>query len=263
MKPVEEREVITLTHEGKKIFGVLHTPTGKNRAPAVLFCSGFGGNKSGKFRVFVRLSEELAKIGIASFRFDYRGAGDSEGTTEEMTVESQVNDALVCLKFLTEDSRIDPVRIGLLGRSFGGLVSLLAARRLGGVKGLALWAPVFDSTPWKPLWESFRLNQLNASQKQEVLNLPGGIPNVAFLMQFFKLDMKDAIANLKHVPILHIQADRDQIVKDEHAEAYKQARLGPMETRFVRLPNSDHDFSDFTDQQTAIQETCQWFKDKL
>lgn len=263
MKSIEVREAVTLSQEGKKIFGVLHTPIGSHKAPVVLFCSGFGGNKSGKFRVFVRLSQELAKLGIASLRFDYRGAGDSEGDAEEVTVESQVNDALVCLKFLLEDSRIDPTRIGLLGRSFGGLVSLLTASKIGGVKGLALWAPVFDSTPWKSLWESFKLNQINATQKQEILNIPGGIPNVAFLMQFFKLDMANAVANLKHVPLLHIQADRDSVVKDEHADAYKKACLENAKTRFVRLPNSDHDFSDFTDQQTAIQETCDWFKHQL
>lgn len=255
----EEREAITLMNQGEKVFGIMHRPKLQGPVPAILICSGYAGNKAGKFRLFVRLAEELAKHGIAVLRFDYRGSGDSEGDFQDITVESKVSDTLKCLEYLANDFQIDPTRIGLLGRSLGGAIAILAATQFKEIKSLVLWAPVFDSSPWKSLWESFSTNQLNLLQKQEIQNLPLGIPNPRFLEQFFKIQIQQNLNSLKELPILHIEATQDVVVKPQHSEAYRAARQGLEKTRFIQLPKSDHDFSDSGDQTTAIKETCQWF----
>lgn len=263
MAKFEERNAITLQNKGEKVFCTIHRPLTSEKVPAVLFCSGFGGNKVGKYRLFVRLSEELTKRGIACLRFDYRGSGDSEGEPERMSIEDQVSDTLCCLNFLQNDPQIDSNRIGILGRSFGGVISILAVGQKKPVKAVALWAPVFDSAPWHQLWNSYRSNQLDSSQMKTIKTLPGGIPNMNFLSQFFKLDMKKAIENLDAIPLLHIQALQDATVSEEHAQAYRRVREEKPDSRFIKLPNSDHDFSDPEDQQMAIQETCMWFQKLL
>jgi len=262
MSRVEERETVTLTNHGQKIFGVFHQSLQGSKSPAILICPGFGGSKCGKHRLFVSLAKELARSGISVLRFDYRGAGDSEGEFEEITLEGKVSDTLLCLDFLASHPSIDPNRIGLLGRSLGGAVSVLAARRYKTIKSLALWAPVFSSDPWRRMWEAYKQNPAQFSNKDILASLPN-MPSLPFLEQFFSLDIGSELASLENVPMLHIHGDKDAIVKVEHSEAYKKVRPASQKTRFVQLPNSDHDFSDSTDQKTAIKETCEWYKHTL
>lgn len=264
MDPVEIREAITLENNGEKIFGIFHRPLLAEKAPAIVICPGFAGNKSGKFRMFVTLSKELAKRGIAVLRFDYRGSGDSEGEFQEITLDGKISDTLKCLEFLSSHPRIDSTRIGLLGRSLGGAIAILTARRYPSIKSLALWAPVFRSDPWRELWESFQSKTTLDEKKKEILrNLPGNIPNLEFMRQFFQLDLQSEMKKLHHIPLLHIHGEKDCVVNIEHAKDFEQARLGVDNTRFIQLPKSDHDFSDFSEQSIAIQETAQWFLQTL
>lgn len=260
----ELRESLTLSNNGEKIFAILHRPLNLERVPAVVICPGFAGNKCGKFRMFVTLAQELAKSGIAVLRFDYRGAGDSEGEFKDITLEGKISDTLKCLDFLSNDPQMDPSRIGILGRSLGGAIAILAARRFSLVKSLALWAPVFKSDPWRELWESFKSNQKLDQAKQEMLSkLPANIPNLEFLSQFFKLDLQKELDGLKKVPLLHVHGEQDQVVKIQHAKDFENARLGLDNTRFIQLPKSDHDFSDAQELTKAIRETCVWFQQTL
>ncbi len=264
MQQVEIREAITLENHGEKIFAVLHRPLHSQHVPAIVICPGFAGNKCGKFRMFVTLGKELAKLGVAVLRFDYRGAGDSEGEFQEITLEGKVSDTLKCLDFLANDPQIDSTRLGLLGRSLGGAIAVLAARRFQAIKSIALWAPVFRSDPWRELWESFKSNQILDQTKQEILrNLPANIPNLEFLSQFFKLDLQYELEGLRQIPLLHIHGEQDHVVKIEQAKDFEKARIGLSNTRFLQLPKSDHDFSDFCEQAIAIRETCQWYQHTL
>ena len=264
MQNEEVRESITLVNKGEKIFGILHRPLHSGKVPAVVICPGFAGNKCGKHRMFVTLGKELARMGIAVFRFDYRGSGDSEGDFRDITLEGKTSDTEKCLEFLANDPQIDSSRIGLLGRSLGGAIAVLAARRRPVINSLVLWAPVFKSDPWRELWNSFKSNIKLDQDKEEILkNLPANIPNLEFLSQFFKLDLERELEGLKHIPLLHIHGELDRVVKFEHAKDYEKVRTGLDNTRFVQLPRSDHDFSDVHEQSIAIQETCLWYQKTL
>ena len=195
MGPVEIREAVTLENHGEKIFGIIHRPlsihNNSKKVPAILICPGFAGNKCGKLRMFVTLGKKLAQLGIAVFRFDYRGAGDSEGDFSEMTIDGEVSDTLKCLDFLQNEAQIDASRIGILGRSLGGAIAVLTARRSQKIKSLALLAPVFKSDPWRELWKSIQSKQSLAKTDKEVLrHLPANIPNLIFLTQIFQLGLE-------------------------------------------------------------------------
>lgn len=263
MTSCETREAITLQNNGEKIFAILHRPLSKGPVPAVVVCPGFGGNKCGKFRLFVTLGQALAKEGIAVLRFDYRGAGDSEGEFKDITLEGKISDTMTCLRFLENDPQIDPNRIGLLGRSLGGVISLLTAERHGNIKSLALWAPVFNSDPWRDLWKAFQSKGLTPETQSAIHKFPFGVPSVQFLTQFFQLDIPRTLESLKKVPLLHIHGEKDQMVTIEHAEGFKRSREGVDCSKFVRLQNCDHDFSDREEQLQAIQESVKWYVNTL
>jgi alpha-beta hydrolase superfamily lysophospholipase len=260
MPPFEQRESLTLSLQGQKIFAVLHRPLTTEKVPGVVFCPGFAGNKCGKHRLSVVLAEALVKMGIAVLRFDYRGCGDSEGDFRHITIESKMNDVETCMQFLTQQSFIDTERLGLYGRSLGGLIAVLVAKHLKNIKNLVLWAPVFYSEPWKKLWIAYQSSTNDMKQRSV---LPSFVPNIHFLEQFFSVDLEEELKHLQHVPLLHIQAGQDAIVSQEHAQRYQAARQGIENSRFIYLPQSDHDFGNVAEQKLAIEETCDWYKTTL
>ena len=268
MASVEMREAVTIENQGEKLFGIIHRPLKYSengyKGPAILICPGFAGSKCGKMRMFVNLGKKLAELGITVFRFDYRGAGDSEGEFSDITIEGEVSDTLKCLDFLMHDAQIDPARIGILGRSLGGVIAVLAACRSKHIKSLALLAPVFKSDPWKELWKSMQSNAaLEKAEKELLHHLPANVPNISFLKEFFQLDLPSALEQLKDIPLLHIHGEKDQVVKIEQAKDFEETRKGIANSRFVKLSNSDHDFSDLAEQKEAIDEIALWYQKTL
>ena len=247
----EIRESITLKNRQQKIFSIFHLPSQASIAkfPAVLLAHGFGGNKSGKFRLFVRLAELLTSVGVAVLRFDFRGAGDSEGDFQNTTIEGMLEDAMISLDWLSNHPKVDSNRIGIVGRSLGGLLSVLTASRTPLIKALVLWAAVFDAKPWIEKGIGTKI----PFQHQGVQL------NNDFLAQFSALKMQEIMPSLSHTPLLYVQAIKDTSVEQYHADQYAAARrVADAKTQFLTFPNSDHEFSDCNEQATILQETVNW-----
>ena len=250
----ETRESIVLENEGQKIFGVLHKPLGAGKFPAVVMFHGLAGQKTGKGRLYVKLSELLAQNGIASLRIDFRGSGDSEGTFEETTLASQVSDALKAIHFLQEQPDIDRDRLGLFGRSLGGLIAVLAAAANGPVHSIALWAPIYDGEQWMERW---RVRDPN----DPLMVIDGQTVGLPLFEELFALNMKEKLAKIPHIPLLHVHGLKDQIVALSQADNYQRdRRQATAETEFIRLPRSDHEFSHIEERASLIQTTLAWFK---
>jgi uncharacterized protein len=260
MNRVEDREAVTFESGGVKLFGVMHRPLTKGKHPAVVFFHGYAGNKSGRNRLYVKLAQQLAQMGFVVLRFDFRGSGDSEGDFQEITIDGEVADALNALKYLSEDKQVDTSRIGILGRSLGGAIALLAAQKHGHIKSINLWAPLFHTLEWRKKW----LEKPSLDQVPPELRINGQLPNMQFIEQFFHIDMSTPLKELESTPLLHIHGEKDTIVKIQHADLYADARKNcDGKTLFIRLQESDHDFSNLSEQILAINETCKWFSETL
>jgi uncharacterized protein len=273
MEAFEQREQVTLESSKLKVFAILHLPKpshlSQNKFPAVLLCHGFGGNKSGKFRLFVRIAEQLAKCGIAALRLDFRGAGDSEGDFKDTTIQSQLEDAQIAFEYLKNHPLIDTKRIGILGRSLGGMISYATATRFPDVKSVALWAPVFDGKPWlekkiaeKPAEPKFRSIQFDkALNSYTFLGTP---LSAAFIREFFSFNGENELQKLSHIPLLLIFGEKDPVVEKYHQDQYEAIRRhASAYTKKLVLPLSDHDFSVPDEQKILLQETVDWFQKHL
>lgn len=263
MKPdlFETCQSIVLKAASGQIFGVLHLPLSSEIVPAVAFCHGLGGNKVGRNRLYVRLARRLTEVGIAAFRFDFRGAGDSSGELHEATMQSQVQDILHVLEYLSNSPPIDANRLALFGRSLGGALAVQAASQWQKIVSLALWAPVFDGKQWLAQWR-----HLSASSggMPSQLHLQGQMIGRNLLEELIYLSLAQELESLRAIPMLHIHGLCDEIVSIDHAEGYAACRqIGLAPTRFLRFPLGDHDFNDPADQKVALKETTQWFQDTL
>lgn len=260
----ESRESVVLKNQGQKIFGVIHRPLLSEPYPCVLVCHGLGGHKTGKYRLYVNLAEMLSKIGIGCLRIDFRGSGDSEGPFSDMTIESEISDAIVALDFLKNDKMIDFSRIGMFGRSFGGVIAVSAASRFGCVKSIALWAPVFSGDQWRDQWTKLQNHQIDEIQREKLMRINGLMPGHKFYEQLFGLKIEPDLASLSELPMLHIHGELDETVNLSHADCYQTFRKNVKgHSRFLRLNKSDHDFSHPQDQTIALNETALWFKNTL
>lgn len=258
------RESVILENHGQKIFGVLHKPVGLDRFPAVLICHGFGGHKVGRYRLYVNIAKRLAELGIATLRIDFRGSGDSEGEFSEMTLEGEISDALQGLHFLNDYAQVDRGRIGLIGRSLGGAVAIMAASRFQHVKSICLWAPIYSSSQWYDKWQQLHSGELHAEHKEHLMTVEGQKPGFEFFKQFFMMNIEDYLPTLQSVPLFLIHGRNDQVVNPNHSEKYLHTRLNAVgETKFIELPLSDHDFTPPSERHLAMEETCFWFKQTL
>lgn len=107
------------------IAGKLSTPTEGDPVAAVLICHGSDGvDGRGAFH-----AAALNAAGIATFEIDMWAArGVKRGAlARPRSVPETLPDAFAALAFMARQPEIDPARIGILGFSWGGVVSLLTA----------------------------------------------------------------------------------------------------------------------------------------
>jgi pimeloyl-ACP methyl ester carboxylesterase len=251
----EERSSITLLSGGKKIFGILHLPKTVQKCPVVLFCHGFGGNKSSRWRFSVLLSEALSKQGIASLRFDFRGSGDSEGSLEEITPQKQLEDIVVCTDYLFSHPNIDKDRFGIIGRSFGGAIATAAAATIKNTKSLALLSPFFDAATW--LADKTKTPSKGIFSVEKSTISFGGVPlSKECIDQITHLDIEAKLKNIHHIPLLLVYGLKDKSLGISHFENYKKARP---DAETVVLQESDHEFSSHEERARAIDHIFSWF----
>ncbi|MCD0443151.1 alpha/beta hydrolase [Glycomyces sp. A-F 0318] len=134
-------ELLDIEHRGRTLRGALHLPPDTAApVPAVVLCHGFGGNRAEFGYTFVRAAEAMAASGVAAYRFDFAGCGDSDGDFDDLTVSDQVAQAVAALDAVGAHPAVDAGRLSLLGMSLGALTASLAAP-LRPVRSLVLWAP--------------------------------------------------------------------------------------------------------------------------
>lgn len=122
---------------GTKLCGILSSPGNSVDLPVIILCHGFSTSKDNSTNR--NLEKILNENGIATFRFDFFAHGESEGKFEEITISKGADGILSAIKFLKGKGY---QRIGLMGSSFGGISSLMAASKSSDLYVLALKAPV-------------------------------------------------------------------------------------------------------------------------
>lgn len=252
----ERRTAVEIESSGHRLIGVLHRPLVDHPVPAVLIIHGFAGNKLGHQRIYVACAAALSAQGVAVLRVDCRGCGDSEGSFEHNSIDTLVTDACESVRFLRSQPGIDGDRIGVLGASLGGAISVLLAMQLGDISALAMWAPVADGQLWQQDWETNYPAQTLAGH----IVCNGVKAGPLFQEQFLDIQADRMLAGVADVPLFHAHGERDDIVCFGHADAYRLAREGCTTlTRFIVLPNSNHFFTHPEERELLLNETTHWF----
>lgn len=147
------RQDVTFLSGDLELAGTLTLPAGPGPYPALITISGSGPqNRDGEipgiegYRPFAQIAARLAESGVAVLRYDDRGVAASDGDNATATSADLALDAEAAVRFLQMRPEIDPLWIGLLGHSEGGLIApFVAARNPGVAFVVALAPPVADA----------------------------------------------------------------------------------------------------------------------
>ena len=130
--PYKEEDV-TFKNGAVTLAGTLSIPEGKGPFPAFVMVTGSGLQNRDEelfgFKPFAVITDYLVRRGIATLRYDDRGAGGSTGSIAMATTADFADDALAGVALLASRPEIDHANIGVFGHSEGADVSAIAAAK--------------------------------------------------------------------------------------------------------------------------------------
>jgi uncharacterized protein len=252
------QQAITLQHNGLTLRGMEHVPdtaSTENRVAAVILLHSFTASKVESHRMYVKLSRALEALGIASFRYDFSGSGESDGDFEEMTLSSELGEAHAILGQVQADKRIDPERISLLGLSMGGLVaSLLAGDCPNDINKLALLAPAGN------LGQIVQAvaEQVGINEEMRVFDHGGNLIGRPFADELADLDAFER-AKTFGGSVLLIHGTEDMTVPYVVSERYQQVSYAGHSTLHP-IEGAGHTFDKHTWEQEVIDTVLDFLK---
>jgi len=245
-------EAITFhDRHGHSVAAILSTPDKPTAGVAVL-CHGFlSGKNSTNNKTLTRLLDEQ---GLATFRFDFFGQGESDGPFEAITTTLAIAQTEAALDLVAAKGYD---RIGLVGSSFGGLVAILTTAKRQDITCLALKCPVVDFA--EELRVTFGSEELARWQATDTIpNIMGGPDRVRLRYGFYEDCLRQIAygpAERITVPTLIVQGDHDECVPLHQSQRLHKALGGPK--RLDLLSGADHQFTrreDFLQMTTSISE---------
>jgi len=139
-------ELITIKSGRHALYGMAHIPEKKGeKYPGVILFHGFTGTSIEPHRFFVKTARALAEKGKAVLRFDFSGAGQSGGKSEDVDFFDWVNDAEAAYSYFKSRKDIEGEKISAAGLSMGSavLLQLLSQNKIKTEKNIFL-APGAD-----------------------------------------------------------------------------------------------------------------------
>ena len=222
--------------------GILHLPRSEN-PPLVVGSHGLEGSKdSPKQEVLARI---LPENGIAFFRFDHRGCGESEGVfIKETSLEKRTIDYIAAVRHILSLSKTSK-QLGLYGSSMGGATCINAWKSLSKMD-IQLCGAVLCAAPLK----SRTITDIPTAANDKRPALP-----LNFFKQNLLFDLRDKAHFLHHLLIFH--GDRDQVVPVSNALELYEAAKEPKQ--LIIHKDGDHQMSAEKDQAEFEEKMPEWF----
>ncbi|MEM1653121.1 MAG: alpha/beta hydrolase [Ignisphaera sp.] len=144
---------LTFPSGGFELSAHIHIAPTRTRYTAFML-HGFTDNKIEVNRLFIDIARALCRNGVAVFRFDYRGHGESPLDFEEFRFEYAVEDPENALKYVRETYR--PEKLFLIGLS-------MAFNSIYRIPSRHTWR----ATTSQPSWIHFQFHLSDSSGGQD------------------------------------------------------------------------------------------------
>ena len=252
-----KQEKITFQNsKGQKLVGVLYNPNSKGRFPIVIYCHGYRSTKeSGKVKP---LAEKLTSKNISLFAFDFSGRGESDGKFEDTTITQYIDDLKYAIGHISKLTD----KLGIIGNSLGGLVSLQETAKNKRIKVLALLSPV-SYFPTKKK-NGFTPNNIKEwKKKRYTFTKSERFGKMKINYSYYKDGLKygnySVYEDIK-IPVLIIHGTNDESVPISYSEKLIKHIKNH---KFIALKRADHNYTKKKDFDKVIDETSKFIKEIL
>jgi uncharacterized protein len=248
--------------DGFRLEGTLGLPDGSIKY-AVLLVHGITVDRE-EDGFYTEFSRRLDSIDAATFRFDLRCHGSSEGTYEQLTLAGVVNDINSAVQEIRKQIS-SSIPLSIIAASFGaGLSVYWASEYANEINTLVLLNPLLDYGKRmlfaKPFWDKNRLTDEGA----ETLEKQGWLPHGEFRMgralinELLYIKPYEKMSKLE-LPILTIHGDKDSMVPFDIAQKYATPNN---KCSFLPIEGADHGFTHPDDEDFTHPATIQ-FRNKV
>jgi putative redox protein len=238
-------------NQGQNLAALLELPNEKPLGYAI-FAHCFTCNKN---LIAVRnIGRALTSKGIAVFRFDFTGLGESEGEFEDTNFTSNVDDLIAAADYLKTNYEAPSI---LIGHSLGGAAVLFATHQIPSIKAVITIGAPSNPSHVSHLFE----NSISEINEKGVAKLSiGGRPfkiKEQFLNDIKSQKIENATASL-NVPILIFHSPIDTTVGiDNASKIYKSAKHPKS---FISIDKADHLLSNRDDSEFVGFMIAAWSK---
>ena len=216
--------------------GTLHRPVTPG-PPVIIGSHGLLSDSSSPKQT--ELAARCAARGIAFFRFDHRGCGESAGSFSSQTsLINRCRDLASAIRLIRNRTDLGK-RVGLFGSSMGGTVALTVAASHTVDAIVTVAAPVRSD----PIIDAI---QAGKTDEPVLKRLPAD--QLVF-------DISEQLNGIRNILIFH--GDADELVPSSDAWILHE-KTSPFK-RLVIQKCGDHRMSDPVHQQEFLRETVEWF----
>ena len=215
------------------------TATKENKVPALVWVHGGPGGQS---RVgYFSLIQYLVNHGYAVLAVNNRGSSGYGKTFYKMDDlnhgDKDLKDCIWGKKWLQDQDYIDADKIGIIGGSYGGYMTMAAMTftpdefKVGvNIFGVTNWLRTLKSIP--PHWESFK----------QALYTELGDPNTKDSVRLYEISPLFHAKNVKN-PVMVLQGANDpRVLQIESDEIVNEMRKNDIPVEYVLFPDEGHGF---------------------
>ncbi len=250
-------EISVETAPGVIISGTLTLPETNVPAPypIVILIGGSGEQNRDVSNVFPGYSphkdwaQSLANDGVATFRYDERGVGQSSGNWGQMTIQQHAEDVRVFVQVLGSREDINPEKVFLFGHSEGSMIASLVASDANDIAGVVHLAGPGWALPKIIEYQSRSMTprgELNDAQYEQAVKeaqhkFVSYVQKIPNLSSSLEMDPTELIGKTKS-PILIVQGAKDVQIMPEQALNLAQGALqaGNMDVTIKLFPKLNH-----------------------
>lgn len=227
---------IAFEADGLTLVGSLHLPDA-DHAPFIIGCHGLLANRNSPKQI--DLARICKKNGLAYFRFDHRGCGESQGDFMQVTtLEARCADLDSAVKTIAAHSAVGPLA-GLFGSSFGGTVVLAYACNHDVTRLMTYAAP---------------LNS-HEIQHDSIFDRNGRLHPPAEFHRNLAFDLEPNLQSIQNVCVVH--SSSDETVPVAHARRIYDCANEPKSLRIFK--GGDHCMSSAEHQELFRDLFIQFF----
>ncbi|XAR67154.1 Feruloyl esterase [Bertholletia excelsa] len=241
-----QQRVIIPNSFGEKLVGAINDA---GSAEIVILCHGFRSSKENN--TMMNLANSLEKEGITSFRFDFSGNGESEGSFQYGHYWKEAEDLRAVIQYFSGESRATSA---ILGHSKGGNVVLLYASKYHDISMVVNVSGRYNLEKGieECLGKDF-LERIKEDGYIDVMNTNGEVSyrvTEESLMDRLHTNMHEACLQIdKNCRVLTVHGSNDEVIPVEDAKEF--AKIIPNHKLHI-IEGADHGYSSHQNELASV-----------